>query len=176
MLTMLYPYCRPPRGGRGLKLPQMGGERNRLESPPSRGAWIEISSFPPFVLLPVRRPPRGGRGLKFGVIVNDGGIARTSPPSRGAWIEISTYSQNMAFVASPPSRGAWIEIHKAVTIAVSHCPGRPPRGGRGLKFRSPPAVLRDPESPPSRGAWIEIAFHHPQNAPLLVAPLAGGVD
>ena len=54
---------------------------------------------------------------------------------------------------SPPSRGAWIEIMKlyhASKLAL----GRPPRGGRGLKFS-----IR-PYSAMFKG----------------VAPLAGGVD
>ena len=54
---------------------------------------------------------------------------------------------------SPPSRGAWIEIPEAAGRLFSVC-GRPPRGGRGLKFPSP-----------FRCSFL-----------IVVAPLAGGVD
>ena len=60
------------------------------QSPPSRGAWIEIA------------------------VIRIGIHDLASPPSRGAWIEI-----NMSLAAytkkfkSPPSRGAWIEIERA---------------------------------------------------------------
>ena len=58
-----------------------------IESPPSRGAWIEINR----ILRPCARkscrPPRGGRGLKCICITSSQKITQ-SPPSRGAWIEI----------------------------------------------------------------------------------------
>ena len=76
--------------------------------------------------------------------------------------------------------------------------GRPPRGGRGLKYRedtdtptpsqSPPSrgawieidmvlfVKRTAQSPPSRGAWIEIDMVCSVSFRKDVAPLAGGVD
>ena len=99
---------------------------------------------------------------------------------------------------SPPSRGAWIEIFPtADPLLVSA--GRPPRGGRGLKFllflpglfplMSPPSrgawieisMLSVPGkfsvvSPPSRGAWIEILAYLVFVRHCFVAPLAGGVD
>ena len=57
------------------------------QSPPSRGAWIEID--------------KASAGYK----------ACKSPPSRGAWIEIVWGVNDMAAqIESPPSRGAWIEI------------------------------------------------------------------
>ena len=79
------------------------------QSPPSRGAWIEI----------------------LNQIV--GFLFHTSPPSRGAWIEIDYLLGYWTFHArSPPSRGAWIEMSLGeVVTAVIGC--RPPRGGRGLK-------------------------------------------
>ena len=77
----------------------------------------------------------------------------SSPPSRGAWIEIMTEKELRQKVVSPPSRGAWIEIVlRQVGRTARAC--RPPRGGRGLKFR--------PE--------LERRAHG------VVAPLAGGVD
>ena len=77
-----------------------------------------------------------------------------SPPSRGAWIEILMVNEwTDQNVMSPPSRGAWIEIFPFVSQkTISR--GRPPRGGRGLKFR----------------LLILIKNF------VIVAPLAGGVD
>ena len=40
--TALYKLSRPPRGGRGLKLPHIWDNALRIGSPPSRGAWIEM--------------------------------------------------------------------------------------------------------------------------------------
>ena len=41
------------------------GPDGKLQSPPSRGAWIEIQSTQYFWGISMCRPPRGGRGLKF---------------------------------------------------------------------------------------------------------------
>ena len=58
-----------------------------LASPPSRGAWIEMSLA----------------RLRYRLAL--------SPPSRGAWIEIVPVRGSIApSHGSPPSRGAWIEI------------------------------------------------------------------
>ena len=78
------------------------------------------------------RPPRGGRGLK---LQGDAPAveAVASPPSRGAWIEIPRLVSRAAIKSSPPSRGAWIEINSWPYIIIGLL-GRPPRGGRGLKF------------------------------------------
>ena len=56
-------------------------------SPPSRGAWIEISIKIAERSGKLSRPPRGGRGLKShqAQYLNKNW---ESPPSRGAWIEI----------------------------------------------------------------------------------------
>ena len=35
---------------------------------------------------------------------------------------------------------------------------RPPRGGRGVKYRIAPDMDYVCQSPPSRGAWIEIPW------------------
>ena len=42
---------------------------------------------------------------------------------------------------------------------VARLRGRPPRGGRGLKFELTDIPNLSKSSPPSRGAWIEIAAH-----------------
>ena len=59
---------------------------------------------------------------------------------------------------SPPSRGAWIEIAFFRSM-LPRLRGRPPRGGRGLKFELTDIPNLSKSSPPSRGAWIEIAAH-----------------
>ena len=61
----------------------------KTPSPPSRGAWIEIT----IMRFRKTRPPR-------------------SPPSRGAWIEIPPQRTQTHWAESPPSRGAWIEIRQ----------------------------------------------------------------
>ena len=61
----------------------------------------------------------------------------------------------MAAVAvSPPSRGAWIEMVAHPLLSQTRY-GRPPRGGRGLKF---------------------IEYQKEGDGGGQVAPLAGGVD
>ena len=57
-----------------------------MQSPPSRGAWIEI------------------------ILETQGCYLPKSPPSRGAWIEMDASRLCPPTTASPPSRGAWIEI------------------------------------------------------------------
>ena len=60
----------------------------KIQSPPSRGAWIEMC-----------HKWAGSR------------LANTrSPPSRGAWIEIIMEDDGSYVAPSPPSRGAWIEM------------------------------------------------------------------
>ena len=55
--------------------------------------------------------------------------------------------------------------------------GRPPRGGRGLKYNFATDYHATQRSPPSRGAWIEMLRDGQRGIPLHeVAPLAGGVD
>ena len=54
--------------------------------------------------------------------------------------------------------------------------GRPPRGGRGLKFFRFRAIVCMMVSPPSRGAWIEMIKAKARRIGKNVAPLAGGVD
>ena len=55
--------------------------------------------------------------------------------------------------------------------------GRPPRGGRGLKYLvAQTGIQRGIGSPPSRGAWIEMLRGIVDYVTNRVAPLAGGVD
>ena len=71
-----------------MKYHAVDNAADHAQSPPSRGAWIEIRKHRTAAILARGRPPRGGRGLKC-----DGGghhpHGPQSPPSRGAWIEIS---------------------------------------------------------------------------------------
>ena len=56
--------------------------------------------------------------------------------------------------SSPPSRGAWIEI----LLMMFHLPrqkGRPPRGGRGLKWANLGTHTMRKVSPPSRGRGLK---------------------
>ena len=101
------------------------------------------------------RPPHGGRGLKY-IVVGADRIATVSPPARGAWIEIIAADIVRSHSAvSPPARGAWIEILWLRNCQNSRT-GRPPHGGRGLKYALPEVWRKDMASPPARGAWIEI--------------------
>ena len=59
---------RAPRGARGLKFPPLLNVIPDALSRPSRGAWIEIRTFPYSRRHPLRRAPRGARGLKYGLI------------------------------------------------------------------------------------------------------------
>ena len=54
--------------------------------------------------------------------------------------------------------------------------GRPPRGGRGLKFDALVVVGLEIESPSSRRAWIEISCYLLRWLSAAVALLAEGVD
>ena len=85
---------------------------DKLESPPSRGAWIEMPVNRQVKPKHGGRPPRGGRGLKS-LNIGAGTYPAQSPPSRGAWIEIMPWRLSTVTVRSPPSRGAWIEIKMA---------------------------------------------------------------
>ena len=78
-------------------------------------------------------------------------------------------------LVSPPSRGAWIEIFYHFSRSGVR-PGRPPRGGRGLKYVLPDDLRPSPASPPSRGAWIEMSTTPPMKLARASPPLAGGVD
>ena len=76
-----------------------------------------------------------------------------SPPSRGAWIEMALIRSAYWERKSPPSRGAWIEIPLGCA-GLPPPPGRPPRGGRGLKYLQSAQLIKQAG----------------------VAPLAGGED
>ena len=80
-------------------------------SPPSRGAWIEISRYLSLPHLYRVAPPRGGRGLKF--------------PWHG--------DKPSCIDVAPPRGGRGLKLYILLTISAG---GRspPPRGGRGLKL------------------------------------------
>ena len=76
---------------------------------------------------------------------------------------------------SPSSRRAWIEIQTDFS-PICYQNGRPPRGGRGLKFKMIENADSLEQSPSSRRAWIEMKTQY-LPAPLsMVALLAEGVD
>ena len=76
----------------------------RIESPPTREAWIEIWD-------------RIKQRLDL----------FWSPPTREAWIEIHADRVNMMQVRSPPTREAWIEMlslsASSATLIVASHPG-----------------------------------------------------
>ena len=145
------------------------------KSHPTRGAWIEISTFPPKWSWSLRRTPHGVRGLKYSCYGHDGHHIE-SHPTRGAWIEIWAMQPQKPTYTSHPTRGAWIEIFRIMSWLVT-TPSRTPHGVRGLKLledtlyprhsgRTPHGVrglkFCDGEfkrvavmSHPTRGAWIE---------------------
>ena len=165
---------RPPRGGRGLKLSDIRKIEAEFESPPSRGAWIEIRHAIDRPAAAIRRPPRGGRGLKFSRLATTSCPVR-SPPSRGAWIEIGSLLKPRTASTSPPSRGAWIEM-QAVHCGQARQRCRPPRGGRGLKLSDIRKIEAEFGRPPRGGRGLKYLTAAYGVARFYVAPLAGGVD
>ena len=75
-----------------------------VESPPSRGAWIEIEDTYFEVTETWGRPPRGGRGLKS-LRGRRKAPSPMSPPSRGAWIEISLRTGSYPSIGVAPLAG-----------------------------------------------------------------------
>ena len=75
-----------------------------LLSRPARGAWVEISLQPYWLVLP------------------------SSRPARGAWVEILVGEFFTSMITSRPARGAWVEIKKTgnkyVFIQVAPRKGR----------------------------------------------------
>ena len=102
-----------------------------LWSPPSRGAWIEITDSSADYGHSAGRPPRGGRGLKYYGHSADRWCYRR-PPRGGRGLKSARIDDDMVV------------------------DGRPPRGGRGLKLIFGTLWVLLLLSPPSRGAWIEI--------------------
>ena len=102
-------YCRPPRGGRGLKsavFPRPYPHRHRR--PPRGGRGLKWTRrTPPTGPLTVASP-RGGRGLKYPVL-HSLHVCRGRPPRGGRGLKFEIIKQNR------------------------EARGRPPRGGRGLK-------------------------------------------
>ena len=124
---------RPPHGGRGLKFAVSEATARAVQSPSPRRAWIEM--FVPLLSSRSfwRRPPHGGRGLKF-FLLRTGNLCILSPSPRRAWIEIFPPPLSVVFPWSPSPRRAWIEI-RSIRWALPTATGRPPHGGRGLKYK-----------------------------------------
>jgi len=92
----------------------------RMQSLPSRGAWIETIISIMVRAAVHRRSPHGERGLKldeeYRVMVHE-----PSLPSRGAWIETHWWGlAHLCTAASLPSRGAWIETPYLHSNQTSH--------------------------------------------------------
>ena len=80
------------------------------ESPPSRGAWIEIAVMARYWRSQLGSPPSRGAWIEI-LMGRSWASGMKSPPSRGAWIEITIRPQgHTPLRRSPPTRGAWIEI------------------------------------------------------------------
>ena len=77
-----------------------------------------------------------------------------SAPTRGPWIEIPIHRLQNISRKSAPTRGPWIEIPCLGDAFI--VPGRPPHGGRGLKFEQDSNHHGRRMSAPTRGPWIEI--------------------
>ena len=146
-----------------------------IRSPPSRAAWIEMSS-------------------------HSSSISRTlSPPSRAAWIEIEQPLSGRFFSVSrrlhgrrglksegasssgtrwksPPSRAAWIEITGLTGSSIA-CNCRRLHGRRGLKSPSFTVASNLPACRRlhgRRGLKCMTVFPAPLSLP--VAAFTGGVD
>ena len=96
-------------GRRGLKSSCRRKTASKTTSPPSRAAWIEISSEAVFEILRKGRRLHGRRGLKFCIVpcleplVRRRLHGRRGLKSAGALLSGTPWK-------SPPSRAAWIEI------------------------------------------------------------------
>ena len=129
----------------------MAAQREKFESLPSRGAWIEMStaqsSAKPIIVAPLAGSvdrnevwasmagtgevaPLAGSVDRNILSPSSSSAAIWSLPSRGAWIEISLWEGHDNNVKSLPSRGAWIEM--VWDWLFSACAlRRSPRGERG---------------------------------------------
>ena len=93
-----------------------------------------------------------------------------SSPSRGTWIEIKLwFNCNPGGPGRPPHGGRGLKFVGAGN-AVFRVRRRPPHGGRGLKYPSLSSVMGVDGSSPSRGTWIEMALPlcrlaHPLSSP-----------
>ena len=169
---------RPPHGGRGLKCAGTGNKAEGAESPPTRGARIEIGPAWPRSWCQ-KVAPHMGAWIEISHRQGEQSIEGQSPPAWGAWVKVVREREDREVVMSPPTRGAWIEIPgrmrrlrwtrlcrpphggRGLKSLDSRCcaaaPGRrPPPGGRGLKYVLPDALFVGGVSPPAWGAWIEI--------------------
>ena len=65
---------------------------------------------------------------------------------------------------SPSARRAWVEIARKSQRPVSKS-GRPPQGGRGLKYIILVMVMSHASSPSARRAWVEITSRRSRARP-----------
>ena len=82
----------------------------------------------------------------------------SSPPTRGAWIEIEgAHGVHLQGQGRPPHGGRGLKWYNGDEVIIWDT-RRPPHGGRGLKSRARCLGGMGCPSPPTRGAWIEIIF------------------
>ena len=161
-------------GRRGLKWRLCAQRQPPGLSPPSRAAWIEITSCRYVTKCRARRRLHGRRGLKCahsGITGRPDG--RRLHGRRGLKWQKTVRARAPAL--SPPSRAAWIEIvgwNKEEFRAAS----RRLHGRRGLKYADKDPSLHVYASPPSRAAWIEIPRSQAMTQICRVAAFTGGVD
>ena len=138
---------RTPHGVRGLKYTAPAHDGSRMESHPSRGAWIEILPCSASNARTPSRTPHGVRGLKSLQVRATPRLTRRRTPHgvRGLkFIGISDYEYALR---SHPSRGAWIEIGcEQIPGRLDGC--RTPHGVRGLKSQNPVRKYRVPRRTP----------------------------
>ena len=79
----------------------------------------------------------------------------------------------MKTTESSPTRGTWIEMEHMSKISIVLA-GRPPHGGRGLKYgMGTVSLLAEKASSPTRGTWIEILHALSSSILLSSSPTRG---
>ena len=110
------------------------------ESPPTRGAWVEIPRcLPPLPRL-LSRPPHGGRGLKSNerttFVMNRNG----RPPHGGRGLKLPRTPPGVLQLMVAPHTGAWVEMAMQ-TGGIAGSRSRPPHGRRRLKIFRPETLM-----------------------------------
>ena len=148
--------------------------REQAGSPPSRAAWIEIKAMQETDKGRISRRLHGRRGLKFPCVRNKPlAASRRLHGRRGLkFLRYGTANKRTDRRRLHGRRGLKYLI-RARNAGVN---GRRLHGRRGLKYQVLPARNRRLGSPPSRAAWIEIMIAHRGGREDSVAAFTGGVD
>ena len=84
-------------------------------------------------------------------------IVALSPPSRGAWIEIlGEETADHAVVSRPPRGGRGLKFRAVIGDTAQA--RRPPRGGRGLKSSDTVVSYSDLRRPPRGGRGLKYTW------------------